>query len=565
MITFRHMHPLAPLPIDLCRASARCLRRVAATAGLLLFAPAATHAQTVLTHTEDAAPVPKGMLRFRVTTGWSRFDERFTPAGRRTLGDEISATDFGVQQLPLLAPVQAGLRILTDDAGTKLSLGHLAAYSDARTVTTPIVLEYGLTRRLTVGIMVPVVQTRRSMSVSINKDSTANVGFVPVRLRGAAATQNAAVFAAYRAAADSLAILVSRCPTNPLATGCAAVNLDAADASAAGVLARQFADAVKAALGTDTVHALIAPRKDGALAARIEVERAIIDARVQKYLGASAGASAGVFTQSSNFSYIDLQGRNGTPGLLQSALGGGLDSLQTTNKLVLGGLSVGAQFLVFDHFLADTMSAPRFQSRLSVGAGVRYESLPTDSARTLGVISAAEGSAIEVKSAMDVMSGILGGTIAAHYTQFLARAVNAPIAGDPEAFWPYPVFGATQRTAGSILSLDVTPRLLLGDSFAVDAHYGLERMGAPTYAPGSVIALHGLSSTPVLAVSSRNAQRVGFGFRYSTVDTWLRGRVTRPIEVSFTHLQTISGTDGVARIARDQVQVRLFFRVRQPR
>ena len=564
MITFRPMHPLALLPFDLPRITARRLQRVAA-AGLLVFAPAVTHAQTVLTHTEAAAPVPKGMLRFRVTTGWSRFDERFTPTGRRTLGDEISATDFGVQQLPLLAPADAGLRTLTGDAGTKLSLGHLAAYSDARTVTTPIVLEYGLTRRLTVGIMVPVVQTRRSVSLSVNKDSTANVGFVPVRSRGTAATQNAAVFAAYRAAADSLAILVSRCPTNPSATGCAAVNLNAADASAAGVLARQFADAVKAALGTDTAHALIAPRKDGALAASIEAERAIINARVQRYLGASAGATAGVFTQSSSFSYVDLQGRNGTPGLLQSALGGGLDSLQTTNRLVLGGLSVGAQYLVFDHFLADTISAPRFQSRLSVGAGVRYEALPTDSARTLGVITAAEGSAIEVKSAMDVLSGIFGGTIAGHYTQFLARSVNAPLAGDPEAFWPYPVFGAAQRTAGSILSLDVTPRLLLGDSFAVDAHYGFERTGAPTYDRRAVIVADVPVSTTVANAASRNAQRVGFGVRYSTVDTWLRGRATRPIEVSFTHLQTISGNDGVARIARDQVQVRLFFQVRRPR
>ena len=545
--------------------AARRRRRISAIASVLLIAPGVIRAQTVLTHTEDAAPVPKGMLRFRVTTGWSRFDERFTTAGRRTLGDEISATDFGVQQLPLLAPVETGLRALTGDASTRLSLGHLAAYSDARTVTTPIVLEYGLTRRFTVGIMVPVVQTRRSISLSVNKDSTANVGFVPAQSRGAAASQNAAVSASYKAAADSLAILVSKCPTNPSAAGCAAVNLNAADASAAGVLARQFADAVKAALGTDTTHALIAPRKDGALAARIDAQRATINARVQKYLGASAGANTGVFTQSSSFSYIDLQGRNGTPGLLRSALGGGLDSLQTTNRLVLGGLSVGAQFLVFDHFLTDTISAPRFQSRLAVGAGVRYEALPADSAGKLGVIAATEGSAIEFKSAMDVMSGVFGGTVAGHYTRFLARSVNAPLSGDPEAFWPYPAFGLAQRTAGSILSLDVTPRVLLGDSFAVDAHYGFEQTGAPAYDPPPVTVLGGPAPTSFANASTRNAQRIGFGFRYSTVDTWLRGRSTRPIEVSFTHLQTISGSDGVARLARDQVQVRLFFQVRQQR
>lgn len=545
-----------------CRPRALRLFCGAAAAVIALGIPAAISAQTSLTHTDDAAPVPRGAIRFRVTTGWSRFDERFTAAGRRSLGDEISATEFGVQQLPLLAPVETGLRTLAGDAGTRLSLGRLAVYSDARTVTTPIVLEYGLTRRLTFGIMVPVVQTRRSVSVTVNKDSTANVGFVPEKSRAAAATQNAAVSAAFRLAADSLARLVSRCPSNPSAGGCSAVNGNAADASAAAALARQFADAVKA-LGTDTTNTIIAPRKDGALAARIDAERASINARVQKYLGASAGAKGGVFTQASSFSYIDLQGRNGTPGLLQGPLGGRLDSLQTTNRLVLGGLSVGAQFLVFDHFLADTVSAPRFQSRLSVGASVRYEALPADSARTLGIISAADGSAIELKSAMDVISGVFGGTIAGRYTRFLARSVNAPLSGDPEAFWPYPSLGPAQRTNGSVLGLDFTPRLLLGDGFAVDGHYGFERTGAPTYDRGSPMPGDILAFTSTANASARNAQRIGFGFRYSTVDTWLRGRATRPIEVSFTHLQTISGSDGVARLARDQVQVRLFWHMRR--
>jgi hypothetical protein len=55
------------------------------------------------------------------------------------------------------------------------------------------------------------------------------------------------------------------------------------------------------------------------------------------------------------------------------------------------------------------------------------------------------------------------------------------------------------------------------------------------------------------------------GLRYSTFESFLRGRSTTPIEVSFTHLQTISGSDGVARLARDQIQVRLFFQVRSRR
>jgi len=562
------MHPLVPTShFPLGTAARRCCWRLAAAVSLLSTAPAALCAQISLTHTEDAAPVPKGMLRVRVTTGWTRFDERFTPSGRRTLGDEISADDFGSQQLPLLAPVEKGLQTLSGDTKTKLSLGRLAALSDARIVTTPIVLEYGLTRRLTVGVLVPIVQTRRSVSLSVNKDSLANVGFVPPLFRSQAASKNALVYAAYKSAADSLATLVSKCPSNPTASGCAVVNLNLSDASAASLLARQFADAIKSALGTDTATALIAPRTGGTLAASIDAQRALINARVQKYLGASAGANTGVFTQSSSFSYIDLQGRNGVPGLLQSSLGGGLDSLQTWNKLVLGGVTLGAQFMVFDHFRADTLPAPGFQTRVAVGAAYRFVALPADSARHIGVIAPTDGSSLELKSAMDVISGIFGGTVVARYTKSFAHTVDAPLVGDPEAFWPAPFFGPAQRTAGAVIGLDLTPRLLLGDSFALDGHYGFERTGAPTYERTPLV---GCAACDAIAAyvpntAARNAQRIGFGLHYSTVDSYLRGRSTTPIEVSLTHLQTITGDEGVAKLQRDQIQVRLYFPVRSGR
>ncbi|MEP6992162.1 MAG: hypothetical protein ABJA80_14620 [bacterium] len=530
--------------------------RIAIAAGALLLAlPFAARAQVELTHTEDASPVPAGMLRFRATTGWTRFDERFIAGGRRTLGDEISAADFGPQQLPLLAPVQAGLQTLTGDAMTRLSLGHLAVYSDARTVTTPIVLEYGVTRRLSIGLLVPIVQTRRAVSVRVNTDSnsSANVGYLPSRLRSAAASQNAAVYAAYTKAADSIATLVSKCPANPSASGCAAVNLNPGDATSAGAQARQFADALRQSLGTDTTTTIVAPRTGSSLATSIDAQRAAINARVQKYLGTTAGASTNVFLQSSPFSYVDLQGRNGVGGLLKSALGGGLDSLQTTNKLALGGATFGAQFMVFDHFLSDTVSTAHVQTRLAVGAGFRYEALPADSARTLGVVAPSSGSAVEFKGAMDVITGNLGGTLAAHYTKFLAHTVDAPLSGDPITFWPIPGFGPAQLTSGAILAIDVTPRLLLGNSFALDAHYGLEHTAAPAYDRSTLVCTSCVSQT---------AHRLGLGVRYSTVDAYLRGVHTVPVEVSFTHLQTVAGSDGVAAIQRDQVQVRYFFTIR---
>ena len=141
------------------------------------------------------------------------------------------------------------------------------------------------------------------------------------------------------------------------------------------------------------------------------------------------------------------------------------------------------------------------------------------------------------------------------------------LTGDPEAYWPVPGFGPLERTAGAVVGLDLTPRLLLGQSFAIDGHYGFERSAAPTYVRSAVPCTTACTplTTFLPATVARNAQRIGLGLRYSTVDAFQRGQSTTPIEVSLTHLQTISGSDGVARLQRDQIQVRLFLRVRSRR
>ncbi|HET6583347.1 MAG TPA: hypothetical protein VFG69_07865, partial [Nannocystaceae bacterium] len=56
-------------------------------------------------------------------------------------------------------------------------------------------------------------------------------------------------------------------------------------------------------------------------------------------------------------------------------------------------------------------------------------------------------------------------------------------------------------------------------------------------------------------------QRVGLGVRYSTVDAYLRGRAKYPIELSFRHFETISGDAGVPKLFRDQIQLRIYYRL----
>src|SRR4051794_17527126 len=166
MITFRPMSSLV----------ARTLR--VATIPLLLAGTA--RAQSPLSHLEDAAPVPAGALRLRLANVWTRYDERFaTVGGATTLGSELSADSLGVAQLPRLFPIETGLRTLATDPALKLSFGRLRVGSNARIVTTPITLEYGVTRRLSLGVQIPIVETRRVAMAQVAGDSThANMSFL---------------------------------------------------------------------------------------------------------------------------------------------------------------------------------------------------------------------------------------------------------------------------------------------------------------------------------------------------------------------------------------------------
>ena len=536
----------------------------------LLLLAASLRAQSSLSHLDDAAPIPAGMMRLRVANIWTRFDERFAPEGGTTpLGAALSADSLGRAQFPRLEPIEVGLRTLASDPTLRLSLGRLRVASNARIVTTPIAIEYGVTRRLSIGVRIPIVQTRRVAQAVVNGDSTrANLGFVSATARGDAAAKNLAVATAFQGAADSLGRLIANCPANPSAAGCAAVNANTADAIAAQARARAFAQAVRV-LGVTASAAIVAPRASSDLADTLDARRIQLNQRLQQYLGATAGAPTSLFSAPTDFSYIDLQGRAGTPGFLASPLGGGLDSIRTTERIGFGDIAVGAQFLVFDRFHRAASPPPRLQSRLAVGGALRFATSRTDSAQNLVDIPTGDGAGVEFRSAWDLIVGHFGATVAARYDKSFGRDVQAPLFGDPDAEYPYPLFALRKRTPGDVLGIDLTPRLLLTETLALDGHYGLERVGATTY--GSVEntlaplidPCVGCQAPPPVTASgmARTAHRLGFGLRYSTVDAYARGLTRFPVEVSFTRLATVSGSEGLTKQSRDQIQVRLFYRI----
>jgi hypothetical protein len=542
-------------------------RTAIAGAALLALLAGPLGAQVELSHTDDAAPVPRGMLRLRITNAWTRYDQRYGPAGLVQSGDALSADALGVAQFPLLTPVETAFRSLSGNPRTRLSLGRLTTSADTRIVTTPIAVEYGLTRRLSVGVIVPVVQTRRTVGVRVNQDGApGNAGLVPLSQRSAAASANEAARASASGAATQLLALIRRCEASQGSQECAGVTADPPGAAAALARARQLA-AGAGALGTTAADAVIAPRAIGTVALEIELQRNALNRQLQQYLGAGAVQASQVYFAPTDFSYIDFQGRDGAPGLLQSPLAGGLDSIRTTERIGFGDVTIGAQYLVFDRFQRDAMPLRgTLQARLAVGGSVRLGTSIHDTVTNLVDIGTGEGPGFELRTALDLISGRVGGTVAGRYSHSFARTVRAPLYGDPESGFPIPVFGPRERRAGDVIGIDLTPRYLLSEVFAIDGHYGLERSGSAAYArvtdtAPDVAGLCAVVSCAGPGGTTRSTQRAGLGLRYSTVDAYSRGRARYPFEVSFTHLTTVSGDPGIPQLTRDQIQLRLFYRL----
>ena len=97
------------------------------------------------------------------------------------LGNSFTFESLGVRQFPGLAAAQSALRTLTGDPTISLNLGQTFATADTRIVTTPFSLSYGVTNRLTIGAMVPLVQTQTNLFVELNprRAGTANINVGP--------------------------------------------------------------------------------------------------------------------------------------------------------------------------------------------------------------------------------------------------------------------------------------------------------------------------------------------------------------------------------------------------
>lgn len=558
--------------------SRRAARRALAVAACLIasFAPHAARAQAVLGVGDDAIVLPAGVLRFRAIAGWTQFSERYgkgTP-GRKDgslepLGIDFNLDTIGVKQFENLAPLQSGIRSLAGIPDWVASLGKSVVRVRDQIAVTPFALEFGVTSRLSVGALVPLVTATSNVDFRVNPTGfEPTLGFNPSLLNAALLQTNANLLAQFDSAAAQLNRALTSCAAAPAAPGCSSLNASAANARALIANANGFAAGLAQVYGG----------RNGAAGSPFvptagSNAQAAIEARVAAFRSLYAAFGANAITAGAPVGAAPLTVVDAQRILTDTLFGVKAQPLATSVTRGIGDIDFIAKFNLFDTFGRDTkrrLSPTGFNWRQSIGGVFRLGTGKLDSPDDFTDLGTGNHqNDVELRSYTDLLWGPhFWVSLVAKYNwqlpdQLVQRVTAAP---DQELAAAYRR-QTVNRDLGDIFELEVNPRWALTDNIGLAAHYYYRRKFSDRYT-GS-FAVHDLNGQSItLDASSLDQEtearehRFGGGVSYSTVAAYERGLARVPLEVTYFHYETTLGSGGnVPKLSQDQLQIRLYARL----
>jgi hypothetical protein len=478
--------------------------RIATLAIALLVCPALAIAQGGFGHLEDASIAPRGVVRLRTSTVWTRYEQRYASGGLAALGAPFTADSLGPSQIPELAIVDS----LVDDAAASpftLSLGKSRLSSMAREEFMPITLEYGVTRRLAFGLVVPLVRKRVAGLFTIDS-AGANMGPNPRRRSATALATNANVQAQFLAARTQLETQLQNCIANPGAAGCPALLARQAEAQALIQSSQSFASSVAALYGTTTTEGeAFVPRTQSGAQAAIAARVAAFNLQYQDILASSASFVTAI--------PVGSAGPAGSADVVDYVIRDlGRDSIAAKTQVGVGDMELGVKFLAADYS----------GFKLAVASSLRLPTATRKAPAGVADLRIGDGGiGFDARAILEAHRGRLAVLGAASYTKLGSTAETA--AGDSRR-----------------ITIDVAPRW---------------HLSAP-------LAIHGAWSLRDADVTG-STQLMGGGVSFTTVNsTWSPGTRPLPMEMRFTHLETVSAAVGAPKATRDQLEVRIYYQRR---
>jgi hypothetical protein len=534
-----------------------------AAALLACLSPHRSIAQSPTTLLPDATVPSMGAGRIRLLTSFTRWDDYLGDGGTRNIGSLFATDSLNVARIPRLFTNEAQIRTAGGLPNFRLTAGNVVSIANSRVMTAPLILEYGLLSHVSLGVVVPLVETRTTLFAQLNpKLGTANVGPNPALFAGSdAISLNSQLVNSLRAAQQRLSDQLAGCMTNPAGAGCTTLLAQQATIQQLLQNTAATATAVEQLYGTDrTDHPgqpfvpLDSSAAQKAVTARINgiatQYRTLLDSEVIK--GQAVGA----------------HGPGGNAALQDLLRAVGRDSLRSTDRASIGDVSVGLTLQLFNTYpsFTDTASGG-FRARVAVNGTFRFGTgEPANRNRMFDVATGYGQNGIEGNAAADIWFGSrLSATALGSYTAQLGSInVNrVPSAGNIIYPLGTPIGGT--YSAGNVIQASVIPRLRLAGLLMLNGQFSYVSVGADKYALGPVLNPDGtpfegeVDGPPVepFGATATTYQQIGFGFSYSTGRD--RGPGGIPVEVSYSHLETLSATGNPApKWWRDQVELRVF-------
>ena len=536
-------------------------------------------AQRVLGVGDDALVLPRGVLRFRTIGNWTWFNERYgkdTP-GRpdgalEPLGIDFTLDTIGVKQFPNLVALQTGVRQLIGDPNWSPTLGNTVVNLRDHVTAFPFVFEAGLSKRFSVGIQVPYVQTQSSAFFNVNTTGIqGNLGFNPALGVAAAATQNATMLTQFTLAANTLEGTIAACQANPaVSPSCPALLAQQANAAALILNSRAFAGGTVGPTGlysTSPFVPIVGTDAQLAIEARVAAFRALY---TSFGVTSIAVTTTGPFASQSRLTLRDAQRILSDP-----AFGIAANPLESVTRAHLGDIDVGGKFSVFDSFGGSTearMSPKGLNFRTAVGVTFRLPTAQIESPdHFIDIGTGRKATTVEGRWFGDVLLG------RRFWESFIVR-FNKPFSDDQEMritdlpneeLAPLYRKQTVHRQLGTTFEFETAPRIVVNDFVAVSGWYMYRNKKQDDYTGTFTIpaAVTGFSDITIDAATldletAQTEHRLGGGISFSNLYSFEQGKAKVPFEVQYLHWQTVKGAGGnQPKFFTDQVQLRLYARI----
>ena len=528
----------------------------------------AGQAQRVLGTGEDATVLPRGAARITAHGAWTTYNELYGPGGRlEQLGAPLSSDSLGAAQLGILRPLQTTLRELAALPSANVTLGPARTDFTARIARSAVVVDIGITSRLMITGRLPYEHTISEVVMNVNPrdelDHRANIGLNPALSTGSSAvTQNRSIVDSLLRAANDLSSRLAGCSGGSTDPVCAS----RPQVEALVQTARAFASGIATTygLGADTARgAVFVPLAGSTIQTAIEGRVTSLNTSFKTYMPQLArwdspfGARAPISTAQASE-------------LISETFG--VAPVGLVERSHIGDVEIGAKLLIIDTFggTARARAAGRRTGfRFAVGGLARLGTGQVDRPNELVDVGTGDGQMdIEANGVADFVFGRrLWASVAARFGVQLEdeQLMRIPeIARNPfaAAYREQMV----QRDLGDYIELEASPRYVYNDYLSASLHWSYRRKGEDTYSGTFTVELPDedpitLDASILGTDTEQTDQRVGGGATFSTLRAFDRGRANLPIELQFTHWQTMSGSGYVPKRFTTSVQLRYYTRL----